>query len=120
VGIVGIAYPDSVTTLRRSYFATPGRLYAAGALRIAMGLVLILAAPVARWPLMLRVFGAMMCLQGLSAALMGAEHARVVLEWESARTALLRVGAIVALVTGSLIAFAVTKRSSDAQRRVAP
>jgi hypothetical protein len=105
--------------LRRSYFATPGRIYAAGALRIAMGLVLILAAPVARWPMMLRVFGAMMCLQGLSAALMGAEHARVILEWEAVHTTLLRLGAIVALVTGVLMALAVTTRSTDAPRNVA-
>jgi hypothetical protein len=117
-GIVGIVYPDSVTTLRRSYFATPSRLYAAGAVRIGMGLVLILAASVARWPLMLRVFGVMMCLQGLSATLMGAEHARVILEWEAAHSALSRVGAIVALVTGVLMAVAVTTRAPDAQRKV--
>ncbi|MFL5618063.1 MAG: hypothetical protein ACJ79A_06690 [Gemmatimonadaceae bacterium] len=110
IGMVGIAYPDSVTTLRRSYFATPGRLYAAGALRLAMGLVLILAASVARWPRMLRVFGALMCLQALSATLMGAERAREVLEWETMHTALLRVGAIIALASGGLIAFAVTRR----------
>jgi hypothetical protein len=85
-----------------------------------MGLVLVLAAPVARWPMLLRVFGAMMCLQGLSATLMGGEHARVILEWEAAHTALLRVGAIVALVTGTLMALAVTTRSSAAQGRVAP
>jgi len=120
VGIVGIAYPDSMTTLRRSYFASPGRLYVAGTIRITMGLVLILAASDTRWPLMLRVFGVMMCLQGLSATLMGAEHARVILEWESVHTALLRVGAIVALVTGGLVAFAVTKRTSTAQRNAAP
>jgi hypothetical protein len=106
--------------LRRSYFATSGRIYAAGALRIAMGLVLILAAPVARWPMMLCVFGAMMCLQGLSAALMGAEHARVILEWEAVHTTLLRLGAIVALVTGVLMALAATTRSTDAPRNVAP
>ena len=42
VGIVGILSPDSVTTVRRQYFATPVGLYAAGALRVAMGLVVIL------------------------------------------------------------------------------
>lgn len=119
-GVVGIAYPDSLTALRRSYFATPGRLYAAGALRLAMGLAVILAAPLARWPRMLRVFGALMCLQALSATVMGAERARVILEWETTHTALLRAGAIVALVTGGLIAFAVTKRSSATQMEVAP
>ena len=39
VGFVGIVFPDSVTTVRRQYFATPVGLYAAGAVRVAMGLV---------------------------------------------------------------------------------
>jgi uncharacterized membrane protein HdeD (DUF308 family) len=49
VSIAGIVSPDSMMTLRRSYY-TPGGLYAAGAVRIAMGLVLILAALNSRWP----------------------------------------------------------------------
>ena len=44
VSMVGIVATDSAMTLRRLYFATPSRFYAAGAVRIAMGLVLILAA----------------------------------------------------------------------------
>lgn len=36
VGIVGIVSPASGMTLRRLYFATPGRFYAAGAIRVAM------------------------------------------------------------------------------------
>ncbi len=41
IGMVGIASPDSVTRVRRLYFATPVGLYAAGVLRVGMGLVLI-------------------------------------------------------------------------------
>jgi hypothetical protein len=52
-------------TLRRLYFATPGRFYAAGAVRVAMGLVLILAASGSRWPRILRALGAVMCLQAI-------------------------------------------------------
>ena len=44
VGMAGIVATDNVIALRRLYFSTPGRFYAAGAVRIAMGLVLILAA----------------------------------------------------------------------------
>ena len=119
VGVVGIVYPDSVTTLRRLYFATPGRLYAAGAVRVAMGLVLILAASGSRWPRTLRALGAVMCLQAFAATLMGPERARAILEWEAMHTALLRAGAGVALVSGGFIAFAVTKRPSEEQRKVA-
>ena len=109
VGIVGLVSPDSVTTVRRLYFATPARLYAAGAVRVAMGLVLILCAPASRAPKTLRALGAVVCLQGLAATLLGPDRARAILEWEGMQgTALLRVGAAVALATGGFVAFAVT------------
>jgi hypothetical protein len=118
VGMVGIVSPDSLTAIRRLYFATPGGLYAAGGVRVAMGLVLILAAANSRWPTTLRALGAVVCLQGLAAALFGPERARVILEWEAIHTALLRAGAVVAFVTGGFVAFAVVKRPPE-QRKVA-
>jgi len=118
VGMVGIVSPDTLMTLRRLYY-TPGGLYAAGAVRVAMGLVLILAASSSRWPKTLRALGAVVCLQGLAPNLIGLERARAILEWEAMHTALLRAGAVVALVTSSFVAFAVTKRPSDEQRKAA-
>src|SRR5277367_5863925 len=75
VSLVGLVATDSAMTLRRLYFATPGRFYAAGAVRIAMGLVLILAASISRWPRTLRALGAVMCLQAITAYLFGLERA---------------------------------------------
>jgi hypothetical protein len=118
VGIVGLIYPDSVTTVRRLYFATPVGLYTAGAVRVAMGLVVILYAPASRAPKTLRVLGAVMCMQALAATLLGPDRARAVLEWETMQgTALLRVGAGVALATGCFLAFAVfrPRPKSEAQ-----
>ena len=116
VGIVGIVSPDSVTMARRQYFATPVRLYAASALRMAMGFVVILVAPISRAPKTLRVLGVVMCMQGLGAALFGPDRARAILEWEAMQgTALLRVGAMLALATGGFIAFAVTGRRPKAE-----
>jgi hypothetical protein len=120
IGVVGIVSPDGGTTLRRLYYATPGRFYTAGAIRLAMGLVLILAALSASWPRTLRVLGALMCLQALVATFLGLEHARAIMEWEGMqRTALLRAGAVVALASGAFMAFAVTKSPSAGQRKVA-
>ena len=112
VGLLGIVSPDRVTTVRRQYFATPVGLYTAGAVRVAMGLVLILVAPTSRAPRTLRALGALVCMQGLAAALLGPERARAVLEWESIHTALLSAGAAVAVATGGFVAFAVTKPPS--------
>ena len=109
VGIVGLVSPDSLVTVRRQYLATPVGLYAAGAVRVAMGIVLILCAPASRAPKTLRALGAVMCMQGLAATLLGPDRARAVLEWETMQgTALLRVGAAVALATGGFVAFAVS------------
>ncbi len=116
--IAGIVSPDTMMTLRRSYY-TPGGLYVAGAVRIALGLVLILAASNSRWPIILRAFGAVMCLQAITANLLGLERARAILEWEGIHPVLLRAGATVALFSGCFIAFAVTTKPSGKQRKVA-
>jgi hypothetical protein len=109
VGIVGFISPDSLTTVRRLYFATPAGLYAAGAVRLAMGLVVILCAPASRAPKTLRALGAVMCMQALAATILGPDRARAVLEWETMQgTARLRVGAAVALAAGGFLAFAVS------------
>ena len=108
IGAAGIVSPGTLTTIRRLYFATPASLYVAAGIRLAMGLVLILSAPASRAPAALRALGAVVCMQGLAAALLGPERARAVLEWEAAQTALLRAGAVVALAAGAFIAFAVT------------
>ena len=111
VGIVGIASPDSLTTVRRQYFATSVGLYAAGAVRVAMGLVLILVARVSRAPKILRTLGAVMCAQGLAATLLGLDRAQAILEWEVMHPVLLRAGAVVALASGCVVALAVAKSS---------
>ncbi len=114
VGIAGLASPENVMALRRLYFATPSLFYAAGAVRFAMGLGLILAASNSRWPRTLRALGGVVCLQGLSATLLGLNHARAIMEWEGMQgSALLRAGAVVALASGCFIIFAVTKPTTD-------
>lgn len=114
VSIAGLVSPESVTTVRRMYFATPAGLFAAAAVRLAMGVVVILSAPASRAPKTLRALGAVMCVQALSATLLGPDRARSVLEWETTQgTALLRLGAAVALAAGGFMAFAVTGRRHE-------
>jgi len=117
VGILGLVSPDSLLMLRHDYLATTVGLYVGGAVRLAMGVVLILFAPAARAPRTLRVLGAVMCLQGLASALspqfVGVDRARAVAEYEATwGTVFLRVGAMGALVTGSFIVFVATRGPS--------
>ena len=117
VGIAGIISPDGGMAFRRLYFATPELFYAVVAVRSAMGLGLILAASHCRWPRTLRGLGAVVCLQGLSATLLGLDHARAIMEWEGMQGhALLRAGAAVALASGGFIVFAVTQGPFGKQR----
>jgi len=110
VGIVCLVSPDGAMAIRRLYFATPGPFYTVVAVRSTMGLGLILAASHSRWPKALRALGALVCLQGLSATLLGLDHARAIMEWEGMQGhALLRAGAAVALGSGGFIVFAVTR-----------
>src|SRR4029453_9086536 len=96
IGIGGLISPEGGTEIRRLYFATATGTYSAAAVRLAMGLVVILCATASRAPKTMRVLGALMCMQGLSATLLGPEHARTVLEWESSQgPTILRVGAAV-------------------------
>ncbi len=117
VGIAGLVSPDSVTMVRRLYFSTPVGLYAVAALRVAMGLVVILSAPASRAPKTLLAVGAVMCMQGLAAMLFGPDRARAILEWEATQgAALLRAGAAVSLVIGGFVAFALTGRRATTAR----
>jgi len=120
IGIAGFASLDSAMAIRRLYFATPGLFYAVVAIRSAMGFGLILAASISRWPRTLRAFGALVCLQGLSATLLGLDHARAIMEWEGMQgSTLLRAGAAVALASGGFILFALAQGPSGEQRKAA-
>jgi len=103
VGVVGIFTPDSLMTIGR-YVATPVGLYAIAALRVAIGLVLMLVAPISRVPRTLRVVGAVVLVAGLATPLFGVERTRAILDWESTRgTALIRVVAGLVLAIGGFL-----------------
>jgi len=107
VGVVGIVMPDSLMTIGR-YVATPVGLYVIAAVRVAIGLVLMLVAPTSRVPRTLRVVGAVVIVAGLATPLFGVERTRAILDWESTQgTALIRVMACLVLAIGGFIVFAV-------------
>ncbi len=60
---------------------TPAGLYLAAAVRIVLGVALILAAPDSRAPELARVFGIFVVLAGLVAPFFGLERFRGLLDW---------------------------------------
>jgi hypothetical protein len=109
-GVVGVVAPSALLRAGE-YFTTSMGLYAAAALRIAIGIVFILVAPTSRAPKVMRVLGAIVVGAGVITALVGVDRARAMLAWEIAQgTTLIRLGALLALVFGGLIVFAVSGR----------
>jgi hypothetical protein len=110
IGVVGLLAPDRLTMVG-GFVATPGGLYAAAAFRVGVGLVLLLVAPTSRAPGTLRALGAVALVGGLATPFFGVERTRAIVDWASAQgTALVRLGAVLALAIGGFIAFAVRRR----------
>ena len=69
---------------------------------------MIAVAPISRVPRTLRGFGAFVVVAGLATPFFGLERTRAILDWLATQgTALIRVGAVLALAIGASIAFAV-------------
>ena len=106
VGIVAIAAPDRILSLR-SLAATQGALLVFACVRVAIGVVLIMAAPGSRAPRVLQAAGAVMLLAGLATPLFGVERTKAVLAWEATQGPyLIRFGGAVVLVLGGLLTVA--------------
>ena len=111
-GLVGMLSPDRLVMIGQ-YVVTPLGLYVIAAVRVAVGIVLILAAPVSRVPRTLRAIGAVVFVAGLATPLFGVERTRAILDWESTQpTVLIRLVAGFVVVAAGFVAFAVTKPRS--------
>jgi hypothetical protein len=112
VGVAGIVAPDRVMGLRL-LVATQGALFVIGAVRMAIGIVLIMGAPGSRAPKTLRIVGAVIMLAGVGTPLFGIDRIKAILEWEVAQgPELIRVGGVVALAIGGFLAFALIPRKA--------
>ena len=105
-GLTGVIAPDRLIAIGRQLI-TPTGLYVIGALRVAIGLILFLAAPASRAPRTLRVLGVIVMIAGLTTPWFGVERARAILDWESQGPQFIRIGAALAIGLGALLAFVV-------------
>jgi hypothetical protein len=105
--ILASAITFAVPDLRLSFegaVMTPAGLYAIAAVRIAIGLVFMVAAPASKAPRILRVLGAMVIIAGLVTPWFGVARAQEVLNWfASAGPLMMRLDAIVGLALGSFL-----------------
>jgi hypothetical protein len=102
---ISFAAPDLRLALERSVL-TPAGLDAIAVLRIAIGLVLVLAAPASRAPRTLRVLGLIVIIAGLMTPWFGVARGRAVLNLlASAGPLLMRVDAGVGMALGCFLVY---------------
>ena len=107
---ISFAAPDLRLSLERLVI-TPAGLYAIAALRIAIGLVFVLAAPASRAPRTLPVLGLIVIIAGLTTLWFGVVRARAVLNWlASAGPLLMRLDACVGMALGGFLVYAFSTR----------
>ncbi|MHC1725161.1 MAG: hypothetical protein AB9866_03960 [Syntrophobacteraceae bacterium] len=80
LGMSGIIYPGRILRFAR-YWDNPTGLYSAAVLRIFVGMVVFLAAPDSRAPVVLHILGIIIFVVGLATPLLGHERAHRILEW---------------------------------------
>jgi len=102
---ISFAAPGLRLSLERSVM-TPAGLYAIAALRIAIGLGFVLAAPKSRAPRTLRGLGLIVIIAGLSTPWFGVVRAQAVVNWlANARPLLMRLIAVVGMAIGGFLVY---------------
>ena len=110
LGCVGLLAPLQLLAFGNSLLTAQG-LYIVAAVRIAFGLVLILAARRSRMPRALRAIGIVIIIAGLITPLFGVERSTSMFNWLSSQgPALVRLVAILAIAVGAFILYAASPR----------
>jgi hypothetical protein len=103
--LISFAVPDLRLSLERSV-TTPAGLEAIAAVRIAIGLVFVLAAPASRAPRTLRALGLIVIIAGLTTPWLGVTRARAVVDWfASAGPWLMRLDTCVGMALGAFLVY---------------
>lgn len=110
IGVLGVGAPQSLLAVLRAIL-TPLGLYVLGGVRIAIGIVFLMAAPSSRAPRFLLVLGVVAVIGGLITPLFGVERAHAILDWWAGRSpGAVRLWAGVAIALGGGIVYAVAPR----------
>lgn len=109
IGAVGIVDPSAMVWLV-PYAVTSGMFYVFGAIRVALGLVLVSVASASRSPRALRVVGYVILVAGVATVLTGLvaiERARAIIDWWMQEgSVLVRCTAAGVAALGGFIAYA--------------
>jgi hypothetical protein len=114
LGCVGLLVPSLLLVFGNSLITETG-LYIVAGVRIAFGLLLLLAARFSRMPRVLRAIGVVIIIAGLITPLFGVERSASMFNWFSAQGfGFVRVVATFAIVLGASIVYAASPRRGSA------
>jgi hypothetical protein len=106
LGLLGIIRPGMIREFGRA-FRSGGMLYLAATLRLALGVVLLLAAPGCRFTVALYVIGLLTLTSGLMLPFLGAKRFAALIDWGIGRSdGLIRGGMAAAILLGVFLVVA--------------
>ena len=106
LGLTGIFWPEGLVGVGQ-YSFTPVGLYVVAIIRVAIGLVLFLAAPASRAPRTLRILGVIVCVAAVAVASLSIQRTQELMNWWTAHgLGFVRMAAAVVVAVGSFIAYA--------------
>ena len=119
-GLLGLVSPELFSAFVGAFQVSPV-IYFAAIIRVLVGVILLLAAPVSRAPQLLRGLGILVAIGGLLTPFVGAQFAKVVFGWWSeGGAAVVRMWASASFIIGALIMYATipgTKMLPDKSER---
>lgn len=111
LGAVGLLAPNRFFEMAR-FTTTPTGVYLTGAIRLAIGVILFLAASGARFPKVLRILGVLIFIGGIGTFFMGSVGAQAIANAAASYgTIVPRVFGVVALAVASFLAYALSDKS---------
>jgi uncharacterized protein YjeT (DUF2065 family) len=108
LGLCAVVVPDRVLPFAR-FTTTANGVYVAAAIRLAIGLILLMAAAGSRFPIVLRVLGGFALLGGIATLVIGVAGAQRIAEQmlPYATTAIRGIGAFL-MILGAFVVYAVS------------
>ena len=105
-GLAGLVSPAWAARLVRAWRA-PAHIYLAAAIRLALGVFLLVAASSCRFPLFVQIIGAVAILAALSLPFLGIARVQALIDWWSRQpAAFVRGWCLLAVAFGALLIFA--------------
>ena len=110
LGVIGLLVPTRLMEMAR-FTTTPGGVYLAGGVRMAIGAILWMVASQSRFPKILRVLGTLALIGGIGTLILGSQRAREIADWVTSNgTLVIRTFGLFALAIGGFIAYAISER----------